>query len=82
MFTSCVRQETLCRRELDILEVYDAEGWRGSNKDKLKPRAEMQRAEKQVTLATPFASPLLGSVNLCVQMCHRVLQRKRQLCTL
>jgi hypothetical protein len=36
------------RRELDILEVYEAEGWRGSNRDKLKPRAEMQRAEEQV----------------------------------
>ena len=34
---------------MDILEVYDAEGWRGSNKDKLKPRAEMERARTQVS---------------------------------
>ncbi len=42
-----------CRREMDILEVYDAEGWRGSNKDKLKPRAEMQRAQTQVYMSHP-----------------------------
>lgn len=37
------------RREMDFLEVYRAEGWRGANKDKLKPSAEIQRAELQVS---------------------------------
>ena len=51
---------------MDILEVYDAEGWRGSNRDKLKPRAEMQRAHTHVSswlLACPWqisASPFLA----------------------
>ena len=38
------------RREETILEVYETDGWRGANRDKLKPTAEIQRARIQVEL--------------------------------
>ena len=36
------------RRELDVLEAYETEGWRGANKGKLKPTEETMRAQQAV----------------------------------
>jgi hypothetical protein len=38
----------LCRQEEALLEAYQADGWRGASREKVKPVAELERARRQV----------------------------------
>ena len=40
-----------CRQEQALLDVYAAEGWRGSKKEAVRPHSELARAAAQVHMA-------------------------------
>lgn len=61
----------LCRVEEAYLDAYEGEGWRGANREKLRPTAELEQARLQV----PFYSlPFLltaGLISLRVSAVQR-----------
>lgn len=38
----------ICRQETALVDAYDAEGWRGSAREKVRPLEEIRRAKEQI----------------------------------
>ncbi len=43
-----------CARRLEqaMLEAYQADGWRGANRERFKPTADLDRARRQVDIGS------------------------------